>query len=145
VQDALLKAWGSAESFQLGTNMRAWLFTILRNTYYSLYRKRAREVQDTDGTYADRLSVAPAQEAGIEFAEFRQALARLPDEQREALIMVGASGMSYEEAAEACGVAVGTIKSRVNRGRVMLAELLGISRTSAERPAVRFLSVTPGS
>ena len=126
VQDTLLKAWGHADSFQEGTNLRAWLFTILRNTYYSLYRRRGREVQDTDGIYSERVAVAPTQDGIVDLADFRIALAKLPEEQREVLIMVGATGLSYEETAEICGVAVGTIKSRVNRARTKLAELLGI-------------------
>ena len=127
VQDTLLKARGAAASFRPGTNMRAWLFVILRNTYFSLYRRRAREVQDVDGAHAERLSVPGGQEATIDLADFRRALAQLPEEQREALIMVGASGLSYEEAAEVCGTALGTIKSRVNRARARLAGLLRIS------------------
>ncbi|MDP3545162.1 MAG: sigma-70 family RNA polymerase sigma factor, partial [Phreatobacter sp.] len=103
------------------------LFTILRNTYYSLYRKRGREVQDSDGTYAQRLTVSGEQESALDLADFRKALAKLSEEHREVLIMVGASGLSYEEAAEICGVAVGTIKSRVNRARAKLADLLGIT------------------
>lgn len=127
VQDTLLKAWGASESFKPGTNVRAWLFVILRNTYFSLYRKRGREVQDADGAYSERLSVQGAQESSVDLQDFRSALAKLPEDQREVLIMVGASGLSYEEASEICGVPVGTVKSRVNRARVKLAELLGIT------------------
>jgi len=127
VQDTLLKAWGHAASFQAGTNIRAWLFTILRNTYYSLYRRRGREVQDVDGVHSARLSVPAGQDGAVDLADFRAALAKLPEEQREVLIMVGASGLSYEEAAAICEVAVGTIKSRVNRARTRLADLLGIT------------------
>jgi len=127
VQEALLKAWTSAESFTPGTNLRAWLFTILRNTYYSLYRRRGREVQDSDGIYASRIATAAPQESALEMQEFRVALGKLSEEHREALILVGASGFSYEEAAEVCGVAVGTVKSRVNRARAKLSELLGIT------------------
>ena len=126
VQDTLLKAWGNSDKFEPGTSLRAWLFTILRNTYYSLYRKRGREVQDSDGTYADRLATHGNQESHLDLADFRKALAKLPEEQREVLIMVGATGLSYEETAEICGVAIGTIKSRVNRARAKLAELLSI-------------------
>jgi RNA polymerase sigma-70 factor, ECF subfamily len=129
VQDTLLKAWSHADSFMEGTNIRAWLFTILRNTYYSLYRRRGREVQDTDGIHASKVAVAGGQESAIDLADFRIALAKLPEEQREALIMVGATGLSYEETAEICGVAVGTIKSRVSRARLKLAELLGMTGT----------------
>jgi RNA polymerase sigma-70 factor, ECF subfamily len=124
VQDTLLRAWSNSEKFQVGTNLRAWLFTILRNTYYSHYRKRAREVQDTDGMYSARLAVVGDQESHLDLADFRKALAKLPAEQREALTMIGATGLSYEEAAEICGVAIGTIKSRLNRARTKLAELL---------------------
>jgi RNA polymerase sigma-70 factor (ECF subfamily) len=126
VQDTLLKAWGNSEKFEPGTSLRAWLFTILRNTYYSLYRKRGREVQDSEGTYAERMATQGNQESHLDLADFRKALAKLPEEQREVLIMVGATGLSYEEAAEICGVAIGTIKSRVNRARTKLAELLSI-------------------
>src|SRR6202012_5180525 len=96
VQETLLRALANIDSFQPGTNMSAWLFTILRNLFRSEYRKRRREVADSDGSYAARLKTHPEQEGSIEFGEFREALGRLPDEQREALILVGASGFSYE-------------------------------------------------
>lgn len=124
VQDTVVKAWSSIGKFQAGTNMRAWLFTILRNCYYSHYRKMKREVADVDGIFAGRLSEKPAHDGRLQLSEFRKAFVHLTDEQREALILVGASGFSYEEAAEMCGVRVGTIKSRANRGRAKLAELL---------------------
>jgi RNA polymerase sigma-70 factor (ECF subfamily) len=126
VQETLLRALANIESFQPGTNMSAWLFTILRNHFRSEYRKRRREVEDTDGSYADTLKSQPEQVGKVEFEEFRNALAKLPPDQREALILVGASGFSYEEAAAICGCAVGTIKSRVNRARTRLAELMAI-------------------
>jgi RNA polymerase sigma-70 factor (ECF subfamily) len=126
VQETMLRALANIDSFQPGTNMSAWLFTILRNHFRSEYRKRRREVEDTDGHYADSLKSQPEQHAQVEFREFKEALARLPSDQREALILVGASGFSYEEAANICGCAVGTIKSRVNRARTRLAELLSI-------------------
>jgi RNA polymerase sigma-70 factor (ECF subfamily) len=126
VQETLLRALVNIESFEPGTNLPAWLFTILRNLFRSEYRKRRREVEDGDGTYAESLKSQPEQEARVEFREFRAALAKLPSDQREALILVGASGFSYEEAAGICGCAVGTIKSRVNRARTRLAELMSI-------------------
>jgi RNA polymerase sigma-70 factor, ECF subfamily len=126
VQETLLRAIANIQSFQPGTNMSAWLFTILRNLFRSEYRKRRREVEDADGSYADSLKSQPEQTSRIEFEEFRAALSKLPEDQREALILVGASGFSYEEAAEICGCAVGTIKSRVNRARNRLAQLLHI-------------------
>ncbi|MGD9846727.1 MAG: sigma-70 family RNA polymerase sigma factor, partial [Variibacter sp.] len=124
VQETMLRALANIHSFQPGTNMSAWLFTILRNLFRSEYRKRRREVEDTDGSYADSLKSHPEQVGRVEFEEFRVALGKLPPDQREALILVGASGFSYEEAAEICGCAVGTIKSRVNRARGRLAELM---------------------
>ena len=126
VQETLLRAIANIDSFQPGTNMSAWMFTILRNLFRSEYRKRRREVEDTDGSYADSLKSHPEQNSRLEFQEFRAALAKLPPDQREALILVGASGFSYEEAATICECAVGTIKSRVNRARTRLADLLSI-------------------
>src|SRR6184192_1229278 len=126
VQETLLRALANIDSFQPGSNMPAWLFTILRNLFRSEYRKRRREVEDGDGSYAEGLKSQPEQDGRVEFQEFREALAKLPADQREALILVGASGFSYEEAADICGCAVGTIKSRVNRARGRLAELLSI-------------------
>jgi RNA polymerase sigma-70 factor, ECF subfamily len=126
VQETLLRALVNIDSFSPGTNLSAWLFTILRNLFRSEYRKRRREVEDTDGSYAESLKSQPEQEGRVEFQEFRTALAKLPADQREALILVGASGFSYEEAAGICECAVGTIKSRVNRARTRLAELMSI-------------------
>jgi RNA polymerase sigma-70 factor (ECF subfamily) len=126
VQETLLKAWAHAGSFTMGTNIRAWLFTILRNAYYSHHRQYGREVPDTDGIYAAQVAVAANQVAHMNLLDVRQALLALPLEQREALIMIGAMGMAYEEAAAICEVAEGTIKSRVSRGRLRLAEILGL-------------------
>jgi len=126
VQETLLRAIANIDSFQPGTNMSAWMFTILRNLFRSEYRKRRRKVEDTDGSYAESLKSHPEQNSRLEFQEFRAALAKLPPDQREALILVGASGFSYEEAAAICECAVGTIKSRVNRARTRLADLLSI-------------------
>ncbi|WP_170938649.1 RNA polymerase sigma factor [Jannaschia aquimarina] len=131
VQDALVKAWSNLDKFQPGTNMRAWLFTILRNTYYSNRRKAKREVPDSDGSITASLSRKPDHDGRLNLLDFEVAFAKLPEEQREALILVGASGFAYEEAAVTCGVAVGTIKSRVNRGRAKLSELMDISGDEA--------------
>jgi RNA polymerase sigma-70 factor (ECF subfamily) len=130
VQDTVEKAWTKIDSFKVGTNMRAWLFTILRNTYYSNRRRAAREVADPEGVMVGQLSEKPAHDGRLALADFRGAFEQLSDEQREVLILVGASGFSYEEAAEMCGVAVGTIKSRVNRARARLSELLELSEDS---------------
>ena len=126
VQETLVKAWTNLSGFTEGTNLAAWLFTILRNIYFSEYRKRRREVADPDGIMAGRLADAPAQMGHMDFLDFRAALARLPANQREALVLIGASGMSYEEAAKICDCAVGTMKSRVNRARNKLVELLAL-------------------
>lgn len=126
VQETVMKAWAAQGSFTEGTNLRAWLFTIMRNTYFSQYRKARREVQDVDGEAAGRLVSAPAQLGHLDLADFRTALDRLAPDQREALVLVGASGFSYEEAAEICGCAVGTVKSRVNRARQRLMQLMAI-------------------
>jgi RNA polymerase sigma-70 factor, ECF subfamily len=126
VQETILRALANIDSFQPGTNMSAWLFTILRNLFRSEYRKRRREVEDATGMYAESMKSQPEQASRLEFEELRTALAQLPDDQREAVILVGASGFSYEEAASICGCAVGTIKSRVNRARNRLAELMSI-------------------
>jgi RNA polymerase sigma-70 factor (ECF subfamily) len=126
-QEALLKAWAGRERFAPGTNLRAWLFTILRNAYYSAYRKRRNEVEDVDGIYAARLAVRPAHDHALTMRDFEAALAALPADQREALVLVGAAGLSYDDAAAVCGVAVGTMKSRVNRARARLSHMLAVT------------------
>ena len=123
VQETLVKAWGKLETFVEGTNLTAWLFTILRNNFYSEYRKRRREVADSDGAMVAKLATAPTQNAHMDFLDFRTALQKLPVDQREALILIGAAGLSYEEAAAVCGCAIGTMKSRVHRARSQLIDL----------------------
>jgi RNA polymerase sigma-70 factor, ECF subfamily len=144
VQETLMRAIAHVDSFQPDTNMPAWLFTILRNLFRSEYRKRRREVEDTDGRYADSLKLHPEQLGRIEFGEFRAALAKLPHDQREALLLVGASGFSYEEASAICECAVGTIKSRVNRARTRLTELLSLDDTDfgPDQPTQAVLSAS---
>lgn len=127
VQDTIVKAWTNIDKFQVGTNLRAWLFTILRNTFYSDRRKTRREVADPDGAYAATLSEAPSHDGRLALADFRKAFDQLSPEHREVLILVGASGFAYEEAAEMMGVAVGTVKSRANRARARLTDLLGLN------------------
>lgn len=127
MQDTVLKAWSNMDKFQVGTNMRAWLFTILRNNYYSSRRKLNREVADVDNVFSDTLSVKPDHDGRLQMMDFRDAFEKLADEHREALILVGASGFSYDDAAEMCGVATGTMKSRVNRARAKLTELLQLN------------------
>lgn len=141
VQDALVKAWSNIDLFTPGTNMRAWLFTILRNTFYSHHRKRRREVEDTEGELSAGLAQKPDHDGRLQMRDFSAAFDTLPEDQREALVLVGAGGFSYEEAAETCGVAVGTIKSRVNRGRKRLTELLDMSE---DEPMEATEAVTQG-
>jgi RNA polymerase sigma-70 factor (ECF subfamily) len=124
VQDTLIKAWSHRDKFETGTNLRAWLFTILRNTYYTAVVRRRREVRDEDDQHARSLTTAPTQEWGLAIRALQAALDQLPVEHREALILVGAAGLSYEEAAEICGCALGTIKSRVNRARNRLLKVM---------------------
>ncbi len=124
VQETVLRAWGNLDRFEPGTNLGAWLFTILRNTFYSEHRKRVREVDDPDGSYAARLTARPGQQSYLDFQDLQAALHSLDVNQREALLLVAAEGLSYEEAAAITGVAVGTVKSRVNRARTRLAMLL---------------------
>ena len=124
VQDTLIKAWTNRDKFEPGTNLRAWLFTILRNTYYTNVLRRRREVRDETGEYAGGLRSPATQDWSIAMRALQAALQQLPAEHREALILVGAAGLSYEEAAEICGCALGTIKSRVNRARNRLLKLM---------------------
>ena len=126
VQDTILRAWKNIDRFEAGTNLNAWLFTILRNGFHSQYRKRKREVEDPDGIYAQRLRTPPEQNLKCDVQDMLKALASVPSSQREALLLIVTQGMSYDDAARVCGVAVGTIKSRVNRARVRLAQLLAV-------------------
>ncbi|WIY51946.1 RNA polymerase sigma factor [Devosia sp. YIM 151766] len=145
VQDTVMKAWAKQTSFQMGTNIKAWLFTILRNEFYSQMRKRGREVQDSDGIFTERLSVHPSQYGAMDLEDFKKALAQLPDDQREAIILIGASGFSYEEAAAICDCAIGTMKSRVSRARSRLTELLQISGEADYGPDAVSSQVTSGN
>ena len=123
-QEAMVRAWAARASYIQGTNFRAWMFIILRNQFYSTIRKDAR-MSTWDPEVAERLLVeAPAQQGGIHVSDVAKALQKLPPEQREVLLIVGANGASYEEAAEIIGCAVGTIKSRLARGRKALALLI---------------------
>ncbi|WP_230533614.1 sigma-70 family RNA polymerase sigma factor [Microvirga roseola] len=125
VQNTIVRALSKRALFQPGTNLNAWLFTILRNGFYTEHRKRTHEVADPDGAYAAQLAITPGQMDGLNLQDLQDALRKIAPDQCEALLLVGAQGLSYEEAATACGVPVGTIKSRVNRARLRLAELLG--------------------
>lgn len=124
VQEALMKAWAAQDRFEPGTSMRAWTFVILRNAYLTDMRRNRFRGEYDEGV-AERILTAPAgQEEPIHLSDMHRALLTLPPERREALLLVGAGGFSYEEAAEICGCAIGTIKSRVGRARSALTEML---------------------
>ncbi|GJL96983.1 MAG: DNA-directed RNA polymerase sigma-70 factor [Hyphobacterium sp.] len=127
-QESLVKAWKARDSFREGSNLKAWVFQILRNHFYSERRKLWRKSESSAEIVENMLPMDEGQTAAMDLSDLKNALTRLPDEQREALILVGAGGFSYEEAADVCGCAVGTIKSRVNRARVALAEIMDGAR-----------------
>ena len=123
-QDAMVRGWAARASFTPGTNFRAWMFMILRNQFYTTIRKNKR-MTSWDPEVAERVLVeAPSQQSAIHVADVAKALQKLPAEQREVLLLVGANGVSYEEASEIIGCAIGTIKSRLARGRKALALLI---------------------
>jgi len=123
-QDALLRAWAARKNYEAGTNFRAWIFTILRNCYLSQMR-RSRFHGKWDEKVAERVLVTPAgQETRLELSDVWRAIQRLPEPQRESLILIGAEGFSYEEAARICEVPIGTVKSRVARARNQLQRLI---------------------
>lgn len=135
VQDALVRAWRFRDSFQQGSNLKAWVCKILRNTFYTAAVARRKTVQDVEGKFAARLSCAPDQEWRLQYSELLGALDDLTQDARDALLMVVAAGLSYEEAAEVAGCPVGTMKSRVNRAREHLAEMVDIDLPKARRRA----------
>jgi len=128
VQDTIVKAWAKFEKFTVGTDLRAWLFTILRNTFFS--RKISREVADPDGVFAGKISVLPQHDGLLALREFQGSFDRLSAEHREVLMLVGANGYSYEEAAQMMGVATGTLKSRVSRARAQLTRFMGMTNAT---------------
>ena len=131
VQSTLLKACDRRNRFEPGTCLQAWLFTILKNDFHTEHRKRQREVEDIEGAYAARLISLPDQLSRLELQDLSEALSKLPAWQREVLLLVGAEGMSYEEIAARQHVTVGTVKSRVNRARHHLADILGLDPEDA--------------
>jgi RNA polymerase sigma-70 factor, ECF subfamily len=124
VQEALLRAFDNLERFTPGTNLKAWLFTIVRNEHYSQLRRRKFEAPNYETEFLPEPSVPPDHDGELELRDLNRALASLSPGQRTALILVSASGFSYEEAAAICGCAVGTIKSRVARARDTLLQML---------------------
>ncbi|HXY58197.1 MAG TPA: sigma-70 family RNA polymerase sigma factor [Methylocystis sp.] len=127
VQETLVKAWSHHASFAEGTNLRGWLVTILRNTYFTEYRRRQREVQDSEGTLAGRIVIEGGQQGKVEMNDVQTAIDRLPEDQREIVLMIGVLELSYEEASAILKVNIGTVKSRLNRARARLAQLLGLT------------------
>lgn len=145
VQDTMLRAWKARDSFVANTSFRAWTFTILRHTFYSEKRRSWRSVELLPEV-AERTLVAPDDPSkGIELIELRNALDHLPDEQREAIVLVGAGGLAYEEAAQIAGCAVGTIKSRVSRARKALALMLSGETTPARAPGAPIVESGEGA
>jgi len=135
-QETLVKAWRAKDRFEPGTNLKAWLFTILRNELYSRRRRDWRQSHWDEGA-AERIAAPPdAQVWTLELCDTAQALHNLPTDQREALVLVGAAGFSYQEAADICGTPLGTIKSRVARARIALLELV-----DGNKPLTRLASV----
>jgi RNA polymerase sigma-70 factor (ECF subfamily) len=127
VQDAIMRGLTHLHQFEPGTSMRAWLFTILRNQFHTACRKRRREIEDPEGVMAGMLSMPPEQHGHLDLNDLQTALAKLPVHHREALLLIGAEGMSYEETARIVGTNIGTVKSRMNRARARLAELLHVT------------------
>jgi RNA polymerase sigma-70 factor, ECF subfamily len=132
VQDVLVRAWRYRAGFIPGSNLKAWMFRILRNEFLSQVRHRVPTVA-VDGIYSDFMSCKPEQEWRQRYSELLGALSQLTDANREALLLV-AAGLSYEQAAEACGCAVGTIKSRVCRSRQRLAEIIDYDLPTLRQP-----------
>jgi RNA polymerase sigma-70 factor (ECF subfamily) len=125
VQETLTRALTSIHQFRPGTSMKSWLFTIMRNAFYTKVRVETREAPGT----AECVSLRPAADATQEWSargrEMERAIQRLPEQQREVLMLIGVLGVSYDEAAAICGCAMGTVKSRLNRARIRLLEELG--------------------
>ena len=137
----MLRGITHIDRFQPGTNLESWLFTILRNQFYTCFCKRRRETEDPDGALAGKLAVTPDQGVKLDCQDMLAALAKLPQRQREAIVLIGAEGRSYEEAARICRTSVGTIKSRVNRARTRLAQVLGWNRREDFSPDALIQSI----
>jgi RNA polymerase sigma-70 factor (ECF subfamily) len=133
VNDTVVRAIAASNQFTPGTNFRAWVFTILRNLFYNQGRRGAGRFTSIDEVFVDEPSEMASQEASLEFDDFRRAFWQLPEHHREALILVGASGLNYEDAAKICGCQVGTMKSRVSRARTELRRMLDEDTVAAKR------------
>ena len=148
VQDTIVRALTAAHQFQRGTNLKAWMFTILRNQHYNDVRKARVRLQSLDDPSIDEPAAAPSQEARLEFGDFRRAFWQLAENQREVLILIGASGLSYDEAARICNCPTGTIKSRVSRARRELLATLRdgptVGRREEDEPYIERLTLPLG-
>lgn len=132
-QDTMVKAWASRDRFERGTSIKAWTFVILRNTFLSQMRRNKFRGEYDEGAVERTLATRASQEDSGEMADLQRGLMELPQDQREALILVGAGGMSYEEAAQICDCALGTMKSRVSRARAALEEIMARGQFSQKR------------
>lgn len=137
VQDALVRAWRFRDGFREGSNLSAWVNKILRNTFYTTTLTKKNTVQDVDGWHASQLTCEGEQEWRMKYADLMRAMQKLSAEARDALLLVVGEGLSYEEAAEISGCPVGTMKSRVNRARERLAELVEVDLPKAAQRAAR--------
>lgn len=134
VQESMMRAWAARDTFAPGTNFRAWMYTILRNEFYSVARKRKREVT-LDPEFAEQTLVqAPAQEDGLHLDDVDRAMALIPAHQAEMLWLIAGAGMTYEEAAQVVGCGIGTVKSRLNRAREAVAAIMDGARSGAMTP-----------
>ena len=125
VQETLMKGIANIDKFQPGTRMKSWLFTIMRNTFYTRIKTYNREAPGLTDCASARLTTDATQEWSVRGKEVRAAINRLPDHHREVLVLIGVLGVSYEEASRICGCAIGTIKSRLNRARLSVLADLG--------------------
>jgi RNA polymerase sigma-70 factor (ECF subfamily) len=133
VQSTVVRALSAVNQYQPGTNFKAWMFTILRNCYFNELRRNRGLVRPIEAADLEAYSTPANQQAGLEFADFRRAFAKLPAEQREALVLIGAEGYAYGEAAAICNCPIGTIKSRVGRARSELKRMITMGETPARR------------
>lgn len=140
VQDTIARAIVASHRFQPGTNLKAWMFTILRNLYLSEMRKSHRFVQWDPNNNLHEKAVPPSQERGLEFSEFRQALSQIDKIRSKALILVGVDGVSYENAAKILNCPIGTVKSRVSRARQIFRHILEEGTPNAGHPAFSMLA-----
>jgi RNA polymerase sigma-70 factor (ECF subfamily) len=140
VQGTILRALSAAQTFTPGTNFKAWSFTILRNLFYNQWRSPASRQMMLDDCAAVAQATAPTQDASLELCDFRRAFAQLVPDQREALILIGAAGLSYSEAAAVCNCAPGTVKSRVSRARASVRAMMDGGALSLRRRDVTPIS-----